>query len=316
MTGWTAANMPDQSGRTAVVTGANSGIGFHTALELSRAGATVVLASRDKDKGAAALRTVQEAVPEARVESRPLDLADLSSVRRFAAEVLGGTRTLDLLVNNAGVMGVPQRLTTVDGFELQFGTNHLGHFALTVLLLPALLARTGARVVTVSSLAHRQGRIEFDDLQGEQHYERWAAYSQSKLANLLFALELDRRVRARGASMVSVAVHPGLSATNLQTTGPRLGRSGLLTRARLSFLRLIGQNAAHAAWPSLYGATAPDVVGGGFYGPDGPGQLRGNPIRIVPAPAALDQPVARRLWEVSEGLTGIRYAGLDPNGRR
>ena len=216
-------------------------------------------------------------------------------------------------MNSAGVMGVPQRLTTKDGFELQFGTNHLGHFALTGLLLPGLLKRPGARVVTVSSLAHEQGRIHFGDLQGEQSYGPWTAYSQSKLANLLFALELDRRARTRGLDLLSVAVHPGVSATNLQIAGPRLGHQGLRTRCRLFFVRRIGQSAARGASPSLYAATAPEVVGGGFYGPDGPGQLRGNPTRVLPASGALDEQIARRLWEVSERLTGIRFQWMDPS---
>jgi NAD(P)-dependent dehydrogenase (short-subunit alcohol dehydrogenase family) len=302
-----AAEIPDQKGKTAVVTGANSGLGFHTALQLCRAGAHVVVTARDKGKGAAAIRRLRAEVPGADAEFGVLDLADLSSVRRFSAEILDRMRSLDVLVNNAGVMGVPQRLTTADGFELQFGTNHLGHFALTGLLLPALLARPGARVVTVSSLAHSQGRIRFDDIQGERVYDPWTAYAQSKLANLLFALELDRRARSHAVSLASVAAHPGVSATNLQTAGPRLGHSGFLTRGRLLLLRLIGQNAARGALPSVYAATAPEVVGGGFYGPAGPGQIRGDPIRVTPAPGALDQGVALRLWEISERLTAIRF---------
>ncbi len=216
-------------------------------------------------------------------------------------------------MNSAGVMGVPQRLTTRDGFELQFGTNHLGHFALTGLLLPGLLTRPGARVVTVSSMAHEQGRISFDDLQGEQDYGPWTAYSQSKLANLLFAFELDRQARARGLHLVSVAAHPGVSATNLQIAGPRLGHQGLRTRCRLFVVRRIGQSAARGALPSLYAATAPEIVGGGFYGPNGPGQLRGNPTRVLPAPGALDEQIAQRLWEASERLTGIRFQWMDPS---
>jgi NAD(P)-dependent dehydrogenase (short-subunit alcohol dehydrogenase family) len=247
---WTAANIPDQTGKTAVVTGANSGIGFHTALELARAGARVVVAVRDEVKGKAAIRRLQAEVPDADLHLDLLDLADLGSVHSFAAQVLESTGPPDLLVNSAGVMGVPQRLTTRDGFELQFGTNHLGHFALTGLLLPGLLTRPGARVVTVSSMAHEQGRISFDDLQGEQGYGPWTAYSQSKLANLLFAFELDRQARARGLHLVSVAAHPGVSATNLQIAGPRLGHQGLRTRCRLFVVRRIGQSAARGALPS------------------------------------------------------------------
>jgi NAD(P)-dependent dehydrogenase (short-subunit alcohol dehydrogenase family) len=302
---WTAAEIPDQKGKTAVVTGANSGLGFHTALQLCRAGAHVVVTARDKGKGAAAIRRLRAEVPGADAEFGVVDLADLSSVRRFSAEILDRMRSLDVLVNNAGVMGVPQRLTTADGFELQFGTNHLGHFALTGLLLPALLARPGARVVTVSSLAHSQGRIRFDDIQGERVYDPWTAYAQSKLANLLFALELDRRARSHAVSLASVAAHPGVSATNLQTAGPRLGHSGFLTRGRLLLLRLIGQNAARGALPSVYAATAPEVVGGGFYGPAGPGQIRGDPIGVTPAPGALDQGVALRQWCCERAVSQI-----------
>ena len=311
---WTPADIPDQTGKTAVVTGANSGIGFHTALELIRAGARVVVAVRNEVKGRAAIRRLQAVVPDADLHLGLLDLADLGSGRRFAAQVLDSTGRLDLLVNSAGVMGVPQRLTTRDGFELQFGTNHLGHFALTGLLLPGLLTPPSARVVTVSSLAHKQGWIHFGDLQGEHSYGPWTAYSQSKLANLLFALELDRQARTRGLDLLSVAVHPGVSATNLQTAGPRLGQQGLRTRCRLFFVRRIGQSAARGAFPSLYAATAPEVVGGGFYGPNGPGQLRGTPTRILPASGALDEQIAQRLWEVSERLTGIRFQWKCPSG--
>ena len=233
---WTAVDIPDQTGKAAAVTGANSGIGVHTALELSRAGARVVDAVRNEVKGKAAIRRLLAEVPDADLHLGLLDLADLGSVHRFAAQVLDSTGPPDLLVNSAGVMAVPQRLTTRDGFELQFGTNHLGHFALTGLLLPGLLTRPGARVVTVSSLAHEQGRIHFGDLQGEQGYGPWTAYSQSKLANLLFALELDRRARTRGLDPLSVAVHPGVSATNLQIAGPRLGHQGLRTLCRLFFV--------------------------------------------------------------------------------
>jgi NAD(P)-dependent dehydrogenase (short-subunit alcohol dehydrogenase family) len=273
----------------------------------------VVVAVRDEVKGMAAIRRLQADVPDAVLHLGLLDLADMGSVHRFAAQVLGSAGPPDLLVNSAGVMGVPRRLTTRDGFELQFGTNHLGHFALTGLLLPGLLTRPGARVVTVSSLAHEQGRIHFGDLQGKQGYGLWTAYSQSKLANLLFAFELDRRARTRGLDLLSVAVHPGVSATNLQIAGPRLGHQGLRTRSRLFFVRRIGQSAARGALPSLYAATAPEVVGGGFYGPNGPGQIRGNPTRVLPAPGALDEQIAERLWEVSERLTGIRFQWMDPS---
>jgi NAD(P)-dependent dehydrogenase (short-subunit alcohol dehydrogenase family) len=312
MAKWTPADIPDQTGKTALVTGADSGIGWCTAVELSRAGARVVVAVRDQIKGKETIRRLRSAVPHADVHVGLLDLADLGSIHCFAAQILDNQLSPDLLVNNAGVMGVPQRLTTRDGFELQFGTNHLGHFALTGLLLPGLLTRPGARIVTVSSLAHEQGRIRFDDLQGVHSYGPWTAYAQSKLANLLFAVELDRHARSRGPDLRSMAVHPGVAATNLQTAGPHLGRFGPLTRGRLFLLHLIGQSAAHGAWPSLYAATAPEVVGGGFYGPDGPGHIRGHPTRVLPAPAALDQQVAQRLWHASERLTGIHFQWNNP----
>jgi NAD(P)-dependent dehydrogenase (short-subunit alcohol dehydrogenase family) len=311
MSRWTGRDIPDQTGRTAIVTGANSGIGFHTAMELSRAGARVVLTSRDEAKGQEAVRRIEAEVPRAQVELGVLDLADLGSVRRFA-EAFAGVGALDVLVNNAGVMAVPQRRTTADGLELQLGTNHLGHFALTGLLLPALLTRQGSRVVTVSSTAHRMGRMRFDDLQGERGYRPWRAYGQSKLANLLFAFELDRRASSAGLDLLSAAAHPGLAATNLQTAGPRLGRFDLSARIGAGIVRPFRQPAERGALPSLYAATAPEVVGGGFYGPDGPGQARGYPTPVAPSRRALEEEVARRLWEVSEELTGVDFDLVGP----
>ena len=219
---WTAADIPDQTGQTAVVTGANSGIGLIAARELARAGATVVMACRDQGKGEDAIAELRKEVPGAEPQLRRLDLASLASVREFATAVSGQHGSIDLLVNNAGVMATPRR-ETADGFELQLGTNHLGHFALTGLLLQRLNAGPEPRVVTVTSTAHRTGRINFDDLQGEKRYFRWAAYGQSKLANLLFAYELQRRAEAAGLELRSIAAHPGYSATNLQSAGPGLG---------------------------------------------------------------------------------------------
>ena len=290
---WTAAEIPVQTGKTAVVTGANSGLGASIARELAGAGASVVLAVRDTEKGERAAEAIGQ---RARVEA--LDLADLSSVRSFAERFEG---TLDLLINNAGVMAPPRRLTA-DGFESQLGTNHLGHFALTGLLLPKLLASDAPRVVTQSSGAHRIGRINFDDLQGERRYNNWLAYGQSKLANLLFAFELQRR--AAGTELQSIAVHPGYAATNLQTAGParwyeRLG--GQLGNV------IIAQSAEMGALPALYAATAPDVPGGSFVGPDGFLEQRGYPHLVTAAGRAYDEDAARRLWEVSEELTGVHY---------
>jgi NAD(P)-dependent dehydrogenase (short-subunit alcohol dehydrogenase family) len=294
--------MPGQAGRTAIVTGANSGLGQIVARELTAAGAQVVMTSRDAEKGNAAAAAIRARVPSANLEVASLDLADLSSVRAFSERFLGGHDRLDLLINNAGVMAAPYR-RTADGFELQFGTNHLGHFALTGLLLAALRERAGARVVTVSSNSHKAGVIRFDDLQGEQQYARWAAYSQSKLANLLFALELDRRLRGAGLPLISVAAHPGYSATNLQLSGPPLHERIAMRLAN----RFVAQSAEMGALPLLYAATQPSLSGGSYVGPGGRGEVRGYPTLVRPSQAAQDVAIARRLWEVSEHLTGVTY---------
>jgi NAD(P)-dependent dehydrogenase (short-subunit alcohol dehydrogenase family) len=297
--------MPDQSGRVAVVTGANSGLGLHTALELARKGAHVVIACRNEQKGAAALGRIRSQSPGASAEVRALDLADLASVRMFAAGAGADLERIDVLVNNAGVMAIPRRVTA-DGFEMQFGTNHLGHFALTGLLLPALLRSTRPRVVTVSSGAHRGGRMDFDDLHGERRYARWTAYSQSKLANLLFALELQRRADAAGAPLRSVAAHPGYAATNLQSAGPQMDKSRLRELVMKVSNTLLAQSDAKGALPSLYAATM-DVPPAGFLGPDGPFEMRGHPKLVAPAGRARDLDAARRLWEISEQLTQVTY---------
>jgi NAD(P)-dependent dehydrogenase (short-subunit alcohol dehydrogenase family) len=246
-------------------------------------------------------------VPSARVEVASLDLSDLTSVREFAAE--HSRERVDVLVNNAGVMAIPRR-ETVDGFETQFATNHLGHYALTGLLLPSLLQDRGARVVTVSSFMHRLGAIDFADLMGESRYDPWKAYSQSKLANLLFMRELDRRFRAAG--LVSVAAHPGYSSTNLQRVGPRMTGNRISATVAHALTAVVGQSAATGALPQLYAATEPTVRGGDYVGPRGPGQLRGRPRLVGMNAKARDDAVAARLWEVSEQLTGVRYP--DPTG--
>ena len=296
--GWDTADIPDQSGRTAVVTGANSGLGFVTARELARAGARVVLACRNLDKGRAAVAEIERDVPEAELELEELDLASLGSVRAFAERFRARHEGLDLLVNNAGVMAPPRRVTA-DGFELQLGTNHLGHFALTQLLLPAMEGREDARVVTLSSNGHKLGRIAFDNLNGERRYFRWSAYCQSKLANLLFALELDRRLRARGSTVKSLAAHPGYAATNLQSAAAPLFDRLVMKVGNV----VIAQNHEMGALPQLYAATAPGLEGGEYVGPDGIGEQRGRPTLVKPARAALGTRTARRLWEVSEELT-------------
>jgi NAD(P)-dependent dehydrogenase (short-subunit alcohol dehydrogenase family) len=300
MSKWTTGDIPDLAGKRAIVTGANSGLGLHTALELTRHGATVVLACRSAERGEKALATIRAAVPDGDVVLGSLDLADLASVRAFAE---ANAAPLDLLVNNAGVMALPRR-TTADGFEMQFGTNHLGHFALTGLLLPALLERPGARVVTVTSMMHWMGSIDFDDLDAERGYHRWPVYCQAKLANLVFTKELDRR-----APFVSVASHPGYASTNLQQAGPRMDGSRAREVLFGGLNRLVGQSDAAGAWPSLYAATA-EVEGGQCYGPRGPGQSRGAPTRVRTLGRAADPELGRRLWEVSEERTGVSYDAL------
>jgi NAD(P)-dependent dehydrogenase (short-subunit alcohol dehydrogenase family) len=305
VTGWRARDIPDLTGRRAIVTGANSGLGFATALELARRGATVVMTARDEGKGDDAVRRLLAEVPDARVTVGRLDLADLSSVRQFATAY--GDDPLDVLVNNAGVMATPRR-ETVDSFELQIATNHLGPFALTGLLLPALLQRPGARVVTVSSLVHRVGAINLADLMGEQRYEPWTAYAQSKLANLLFMRELDRRARAAGADLVSAAAHPGYTATNLQKVGPQMSGSRASAIGMAVLTKVVGQSASNGALPQLYAATAPDVRGGDYIGPRGPGEVFGRPKHVRMSKNARDDVAARLLWERSEELTGVSYA--------
>src|ERR1700737_657385 len=307
---WTAEEIPDQHGRTAIVTGANSGLGRIVSRELARRGAKVILASRDNAKGVEAANAIKAAFPSSTVEAAQLDLANLSSIRAFADRIRAGNENIDLLINNAGVMAAPYR-RTADGFELQFGTNHLGHFALTGLLLPLMYNQPDSRVVTVASNNHKAGRMHFDDLQGEHRYSRWGAYAQSKLANLLFAFELDRRLKAGGSRMISVAAHPGYSATNLQLSGPppyeRLAM-------RVSN-RLFAQSAEIGALPILYAATAPGVTGGSYAGPDGPGEMRGHPVLVQATKRAYNEEDARHLWDISEGLTGVVYDFKVPAGR-
>lgn len=301
--GWNTHHIPDQSGRLAVVTGANSGIGYVTARELARRGARVVLACRSEERGLAAVERLRSEVPAAEVEFRPLDLADLKSVRAFAADL--APARLDLLINNAGVMALPYRITA-DGFEMQFGTNHLGHFALTGLLLPALLAAPGARVVTVSSGFHALADVDLTDLDGGPHrYRRWIAYARSKSANLLFTHELAARLARAGSQVVAAAAHPGYADTNLQTAGVRMeGRAGA-ERAAAFANRVIGQPAEQGALPTLCAATAPHMKPDAFVGPRG--GLRGAPGLSFRAPWTKNDTTATRLWEASERLTGVTY---------
>jgi NAD(P)-dependent dehydrogenase (short-subunit alcohol dehydrogenase family) len=307
MTAWTAQQIPAQTGRLAVVTGANSGLGELTARELARAGARVVLAVRTVGKGETAAQAIRGAVPSAEVEVRELDLSSLASVRAFAAALTDDEPVVDLLVNNAGIMQTPPR-TTVDGFELQLGTNHLGHFALTGLLLEALGRAPTARVVTVSSNEHKGGHIHFDDLQFERGYAPRKAYQQSKMANAVFGLELDRRLRAAGSPIISVLAHPGYSATNLQSSGP----TGIAVLAMKVGNALLAQKAERGVLPQLYAATAPGVRGGQYFGPSGFQEMRGDPTEVQAVPEAHDPAIGRRLWAVSEGLTGVTYPLPEP----
>lgn len=299
---WTAENVPDQTGRTAVITGSNTGIGYHTAAGLARHGAAVVLAVRDLDKGAAAADRITAEHPDATVVVQELDLSSLASVREAAEKLGTAYPRIDLLINNAGVMYTPKQ-TTVDGFELQFGTNHLGHFALTGLLLPRLMQVAGARVVTVSSMAHRiMAAIHFDDLQWENGYNRIAAYGQSKLANLMFTYELQRRLAAHDSSTIAVAAHPGTAHTELTRYLPPF-----LRPADRLLSPLMVQSAAMGALPILRAATDPEVLGGQYYGPSGIGEQRGQPKLVEASRQAHDAELQQRLWAVSEELTAITF---------
>ncbi len=299
---WTEADVPRLDGKVALVTGANGGLGVQTTRVLAGRGATVFMACRSVDKGEAIAARLRADQPGAQVHVLALDLADLASVERCADELTQRVDALDLLINNAGIMAIPRR-ETADGFEMQLGTNHIGHFALTARLLPSLGA--DARIVTVSSQAHRMGRMAWTDLMGQRSYEKWRSYGQSKLANLLFHFELDRRLRASGATQISVAAHPGYAATNLQHVGPQI--SGNQSEAAVMRLanRFIAQSAAHGALPTLRAATDVSAQGGDYFGPDGFWEVRGWPVRVGHANRAGDAADAARLWRESERWTGM-----------
>jgi NAD(P)-dependent dehydrogenase (short-subunit alcohol dehydrogenase family) len=308
---FTVADVPDQHGKTAIITGGNSGIGYYAALEFARKGASVVLACRSVDRGREAQQRIQQEAPDADVSAEALDLASQASIHDFARNYLGSARPLHLLINNAGVMSLPKRTETADGFEMQFGTNVLGHFALTGLLLPALSATArepedgAVRVVTLASIAHLQGRIVLDDLQQEKHYSPWAAYRQSKLADLMIALELDRRLRACGSPVWSVAAHPGVANTNLfvrdapawqrpfrHISGPIIG--------------LLLNTPAQGALPTLFAATSPNAKPGGYYGPTGLREMRGPVGEARISDRAQNRTMAAELWQACERLTGVK----------
>jgi NAD(P)-dependent dehydrogenase (short-subunit alcohol dehydrogenase family) len=308
-TKWTTENIASQAGRRVLITGANSGIGFEAALELARKGAELILPARTQSKTDDAVTRILQQVPQARLYPEILDLADQTSIHAFAKRIIERFpgQSLDLLINNAGVMALPTREITADGFERQFATNYLGPFALTALLLPSIKPKPGSRVVTVSSAASNQGKIDFDNLQSERVYKpMFQAYAQSKLADLIFTQELQRRLTAIGSPILSTAAHPGYAVTNLQADHVGAGMT-LLMKLMKPFA---SQDAAHGALPTLYAAVAAEAAPGGYYGPDGIGELKGHPTAVPLAKGAMDQAVARRLWIESERLTNVKFGPL------
>lgn len=301
---WTAADIPSQKGRSVIITG-TGGIGYETALEMTRAGADVIMAGRNKDKGEAAIKKINTLNPVGTIRFEKLDLADLASIEAFSERIMTQRENLDILINNAAVMNLPQRKTTKDGFELQMGTNYFGHFALTAHLLPLLQNGMNSRVVTLSSIAHRSGVINFDDLQSEHDYKPQQTYAQSKLACLMFSLELQRRSDTAGWGITSMGAHPGISRTELIPNGS--GRNSPAGIARRLLGPIAFQPAAHGAWPSLYAATAIEAKGGTYYGPSRMNEMRGYPKVAKMEPQAMDVEVASRLWEESKKLTNVKF---------
>ena len=302
MADWSLSTIPPQEGKVILITGGNSGLGYESALALAQAGATVIISARNEAKGQAALAAIRAAVPGARVELLALNLADLASIRQAAETFRQRYTRLDVLMNNAGVMATPYQ-KTADGFEMQFGTNHLGHFALTGQLLDLLLNTPESRVVNVSSNLHTRGKMNFADLHGAQRYDRWGAYCHSKLANLLFTYELQRKLSRYGASTIAVGAHPGYAATNLQSGSSRL-YSGLMWVAN----KLFAQSAAAGALSQIYAATMPEIKGSDYIGPDG--GMRGQPAKIQSSAASYDEADAARLWEISVAATSVDFAPL------
>lgn len=309
MSRWTINDIPDLRGRTALVTGANSGLGLQTSLALAIKGTHVIMASRNIEKAKQAQDSVIAVYPDASLELVQLDLASLASIRACAEDISHRYQHLDLLFNNAGVMAIP-RYETQDSFEMQFGTNHLGHFALTGLLLPLLLAAPASRVVTTSSMARMFGSVKLDDLNRTRSYGRWEAYGQSKRANLLFTFELQKRLAAAGAHTISVAAHPGYANTNLQNNSATTSASRIEQISYTLFGPFIAQSAAMGALPQLYAGTSPDIHGGELVGPGGLGGMRGYPKIERQAQREYDKVTAARLWDVSVTLTGVDYAAL------
>jgi NAD(P)-dependent dehydrogenase (short-subunit alcohol dehydrogenase family) len=302
---WTAADIPRQAGRLAAVTGANSGLGYETALELARAGANVIVASRSAAKGQAAVDKIKAQIPGAKVIFEPLDLASLASVAAFAERMKASYQSLDILINNAAVMALPQRQTTANGFEMQIGTNYFGHFALTALLLPLLRTAPAPRTVQLSSIAHKRGQIDFADLQSTASYIPWKAYNQSKLAMLMFAFELQRRSDANGWGILSLAAHPGVALTELINNGQ--GANSLAAYGSKLVAPFLFHAPAAGALPTLYAATSTGAQPGGYYGPQGFMDMKGPPGPAKTMPQAKDLAAARQLWDVSEQLTGVKF---------
>ena len=304
---WTREEMPSLEGQTWVVTGANSGLGLETAKALAAKGALVVMACRDPKRAEAAADEVRRVAPNARLELETLDLASLKSIEDFAAKMAKAYPVLDGLINNAGIMAIPRR-TTADGFEMQLGTNHLGHYALSMRLLPLLEAAKAPRLISVASTAHKFGTMNFDDLMGEKSYKPWAAYGQSKLANLLFIYELNRKLAAAGKKTVAAAAHPGYAATNLQGVGSKMDGGSKLEGWFMDLGNAIMAQPAHmGALPTLYAATVSDVKGGEYFGPGGFMEMGGYPRRCDSNAKSKDVESAKKLWEVSEQLTGVRF---------
>jgi NAD(P)-dependent dehydrogenase (short-subunit alcohol dehydrogenase family) len=312
-TEWTAKNIPSQQGRRVLITGANSGIGWEAALELARHSAEIILPARTEAKADDAIARIRAQVPGAKLIPEILNLADLSSVHAFARRVVERFpgQSLDLLINNAGVMAVPTRELTVDGYERQFATNYLGPFALTALLFWSIKPQPGSRIVTVASGVSNQGKIEFDNLQSERRYSpMWQAYAQSKLADLIFQQELQRRLTAIGSPILSTGGHPGYAITNLQTSGPGENVPFLMRLGMMVLKPLASQDAAHGALPTLFAATAPEAEPGGYYGPSGFQELKGYPVPAKITPAAKDVALAKRLWMETERFTGVKFGAL------
>jgi len=303
---FTADSVPDLKGKTALVTGANSGLGYELALVLARRNARVIFASRDPGKGQKAVEALKQLVPGAEIDLRVLDLSDLESVCSFCEGVVASYKSLDFLFNNAGVMALPYRQTK-QGFEMQLGTNHLGHFALTGRLLPLWKAAPAARLITTSSIVHKMGRINFDNLDGQKGYNPWTAYAQSKLANLLFAYELDRKLKASGSSALSLASHPGMSYTNLVSVGPEMKGAVLEKNVSSFFVKLVAQTAAQGTLPGLYAAVTTELKGGEYVGPDGWLEMKGYPVVVSSSKRSYEEDAAHRLWEVSEQRTGLSF---------